>query len=233
MIVKNTGVSIILNLRKRGFRNVELAKMLGVSRALISQHVQKLQELGLVDKGREINLTNSGRIIAEQIHLVNHNLDFLKKDPEFWNRHDLTGIPLHLLFRISELECCEVATSDNELFPYISRFFEMISDNDPIKMITCILLPFNFSLKRIDEAIISESLLEKVSNYGRIYLMKNPRIFCLISDNAFCMSLPKLSGELDTKAGLISCDASAVRWGKELFEYLKLNSQSANFSSHP
>jgi|Deesub1362A_J573_1020465.scaffolds.fasta_scaffold14061_2 predicted transcriptional regulator len=239
-------MGILLNLLSREYRISEMAKELSLSKSSISYYVNELQKLGFIERTPRIKLTNTGKILAHQFQLLKLNWEFLNRDVEFWNEHDLESIPEHMLLRISELGNYRIVKSGKaELLKYLQYFRSTVSSASFVRVVSSVLLPECVSvLSRISRdaevsMLISDDVLSTLSehysselttlleNGVEIYVIENLRILCLVTDRAICLGLYFKSGEFDIRCGLFSHEKSAISWGLDLFEMLKSKSTPA------
>jgi predicted transcriptional regulator len=234
---------IFLRLLSCERRVSEMAKELSLSKSSVSHHVNALQNIGVVEKGSKIKLTNIGKILAHQLRVLELSCKFLSRDMEFWNGHDLDSIPGDMLLRIFELRNCEIVKSDEgELLKYLQSFCSTLSNASFVRIISSVSFPECVSaLSKISRntevsLLVSDKVFKAISrdyssllsrmleNGVEIYVVKNLRLLCLVTDIAVCLGLYLKGGEFDVKCGLISREKSAIKWGLDLFEMLKSKS---------
>ena len=88
---------------------------LNVTPAAISDHLRKLVEEGMVKKmvkkGKRFEITLKGLIALYAAETMEKTASIIGRDFEFWNEHDLTALPPHLLLRLGELGEYEIVES--------------------------------------------------------------------------------------------------------------------------
>ena len=100
----------ILNLlTKKPMKLTNLAKSLDISNQECSRHLQRLTEADIIDKNTEGNyeLTNYGSISL----ILQENQRFITEYREYFNEHNVLGLPREYLSRIGELSMAVMAYS--------------------------------------------------------------------------------------------------------------------------
>ncbi len=101
-------IAVFRSLAERGKRHNEIEKVLDIPGSEISRHLGRLREKNLVVKTKEgkYKISNIGTIF-------NHIMDIFKtsiKHKDFFNSHDITSIPLHLILQLGKMQTLELST---------------------------------------------------------------------------------------------------------------------------
>lgn len=104
-IANSTRLRILEILRTNPTTLVKLSHMMGMTIQALQRHIDRLHSSGLVRKDQDGSLLLSSVAfgVLEQIP----TFLFLSKYQEYFQTHDFTGIPKHLIQRIGELNNCE------------------------------------------------------------------------------------------------------------------------------
>jgi predicted transcriptional regulator len=186
-------------------------------------------------------LTKIGELIVNEIEPLLATIEMLDKNIEYWGTHKLGFIPPHLLERIYELGECEIITpSITNVFEIDSNFQEMSKKSPYLFYVTTFLYP-NYSMLFSElisnnvkmHLIASKDLLEKIRadedndfkqliQSGSLHLFVYPDKMDFLTfaynDSNLLLSALKDNMEFDNKH-ILSCNLSALEWGKELFEH--------------
>lgn len=237
---------ILTKLYFGGCRVSDLARNLSMSKSSVSQYVNELSKIGLVEKNQKVELTNVGRILVEQIRLLELNYRSLSREAEFWNNHDLGSIPENMQHRLFELNNYEIVRSEEgEVMGYIRTFCSELSNAHFVKIVSSVVYPeWVHTISRIcmeadTSVILSDDAFNMLSrnyilqlgtilNRAEILTLNNLRLLCTVTDSALCLGLYQKNGEFDVKCGLISYEESAVKWGLDLFRTLRSKSIPAD-----
>lgn len=98
-------MEILQLLSDSNLKTSDIAKKLGTSIQAISRHVDRLHNVRLIKKTEEgtFHLTTVGNVILQQCPFF----DFLEKFKDYFETHDFSGIPDHLIARLGDLRNCE------------------------------------------------------------------------------------------------------------------------------
>ncbi|WP_370572871.1 helix-turn-helix transcriptional regulator [Methanomethylovorans sp.] len=239
--------NLLFLLRNGPRRMEEILEVLNVSRHALLPQIKILSENGLVLKEKDIcRLSEIGEIIVEDMVPLVGTLTVLEHNYDYWTEHELSSIPLHLLKRIRELGCCKVIEPDlNNMFELNKDMVEQALESKFVLGATAFLHPSYPSLlldlvmnKVCVSIIMTEDSLEKhkvdygselkmflESGNGKLYVYPENMEFAslFIAEKFIMMCLFDKKGRYDRK-DLVFCNADAVHWGKELFEYYLLRS---------
>jgi predicted transcriptional regulator len=186
-------------------------------------------------------LTKIGELIVSEIEPLLATIDVLGQNIEYWGTHKLDFIPPHLLKRINEIGECEVVNPViTETFEINSNFHETSRKSPYLFHVTTFLYP-NYSMLFSElisnnvniHLIVSKDLLEKIradedndfkqlTQSGLLHLFVYPDKMDFLTfaynDTNLLLNALKDNMEFDNKH-ILSCNPSAIDWGKELFEY--------------
>ncbi len=215
--------------------NSEISEMLGISPSAVSDHVKKLVSEGLVRKnGRRHSLTLKGLITLHAADMLERTMSVLKKNREFWEEHDLTAIPPHLLLRLGELGNYRIIKSgENEVLRHKEKFMEIVMGSEWVRAVFGFFLPDYVPLlvrlsQRADvSVVVSGDVAVKLERYrnimknfrGELSVCDDLRMVCIASNKGLCLGLFLKNGEYDVQRGMISHDSSAVRWGTDVHDH--------------
>jgi len=169
----------------------------------------------------------------------------LIENERFFNEHDLSPIPTNLLCRIDELGKCKLikngienmSATHHEVFGNLSRS-KSIAGISPIFDIDYPEFFLSIARQKIPITIITtEAIFDKIEkdhmnalqsylkcDDAKMHTIKDSRLAFVVTDSFISISLYK-NGTIDASTNLISFEASAIKWGMELFEYYKLKSK--------
>ncbi|WP_202319481.1 helix-turn-helix transcriptional regulator [Archaeoglobus neptunius] len=219
-------------LSKAPLTNSEISKVVGITPAAVSDHMRKLVGDGLVEKtGKKFTLTPKGLITLHTSEIIESTLSAIEKDREFWEEHDLTAIPSHLLLRLGELGNYEVIKSgENEILKHKERFTEVVRKSKWIRAVFGFFLPdYPPLLTRVSQhtdisVVVSRDVAVKLEDHqdilksfkGRLFVCDNIKLVCIAGSEGLCLGLFLKNGQYDVRRGIISHDSSAAWWGRDL-----------------
>ncbi|AAM31180.1 MULTISPECIES: helix-turn-helix transcriptional regulator [Methanosarcina] len=236
-----------LMLLREGPKNTqEILDRLKVPRTALLPQIKKLKEQNLVIHEEGVyRLSLIGEIIIEKMQPLLDTLEVFEKQEEFWTDRKLTPIPPHLIKRISELGNYRLIEPDlSHTFDLNPEFVKNVSNSNHILMFFSYFHPqfpsFFLDLARRGTEIslvLSESVYARLEEDFKkeekeLLKMENTGLFILdekeveipavvvSSDKIMLMGLFNESGRFDRQY-IISFEAGAIEWGKELFEYFR------------
>lgn len=234
-------------LLKEGPKNTqEILDRLQVPRTALLPQIKKLKEQNLVIHEEGVyRLSLIGEIIIEKMKPLLDTLDVFEKNEEFWADRKLTPIPPYLIKRISELENYNIIEPDlSHTFDLNPEFVKNVSNSNHILMFFSYFHPqfpsffLDLARKGIEiSLVLSESvylrIAEDFKKEGEEFLkIENTGLFILdrkgveipavvaSSDKIMLLGLFNENGRFDRQY-IISFEAGAIEWGKELFEYFR------------
>ncbi|MDP2217414.1 MAG: winged helix-turn-helix domain-containing protein [Methanolobus sp.] len=233
---------ILLLLQDEAKEMPTLMKLLDSTRQALLPQIKILEEHYLVSHDKDTyKLTTIGKIIVDKMIPLSNTVDFFDIDIDYWGTHKPDFIPSHLFKRISELRMCKILTpSLADTYSVHDRFYEMSKHSTFQFEITATfypyfpklfyeLIPHNINI----HIVMTTDLFEKLQAENReevaklidsklIHFYVYPEKMELLSFlyNEHCIMLSPLTnnGEFDNKH-IECCNPSALKWGKELFEY--------------
>ena len=227
--------SILLALRD-GPRTVgELVKELSAGSTTINHACKRLLDEGclLHEHRGDYRLSEVGLIEADLIA----SRMVLREQAEFWQGHDLSGIPAGLLTNMGRLMGGKlIKNTPSDPLASQTAFIRAVNEANGIRGISSIIAPFYAemiisALRRGAEVYliltrevigqISADDLERVATYDNfhLYQIDAAMIGFTVTDKVSSLALHKPSGEYDPQQDLICDGARAVEWGKELFNW--------------
>ncbi|AKB51492.1 Transcriptional regulator, ArsR family [Methanosarcina barkeri str. Wiesmoor] len=239
----------LLLLLMEGPRDIEQIKTsLNVtSKAMMPQiKILKKQELVLQEENTYM-LSEIGKLVVGNMLPLLNTLEVLEENREYWASRDTSVIPQEQFMRLGELGECMVIEPDlNHLFDLPREFTENLIKSRCIMSSLSYYHPLYSSLysklaKRGAEMeiVLTKAVLERLKNDCRDELgtlldskntvvkvceenLKLPTI--AVTEKFMYICLFDKQGKYDHRK-VMSFDASALRWGKELFMYYNELSQ--------
>lgn len=233
-------VNVLKKLYSEGKKHSELVKELNVPGSEISRHLKRLYEKNLIFK--EINnkykISNIGKIFIQMMDIFEVSLNHRN----FLNSHEITSIPINLIFQLGKLKNVELRTKTME---NLEIFENLVRDSE--KFLFAITDQYQKSLlkevekKMKDQSINIRALVNKnlIKSYnipdGWSKLFKDPvkffkemlenirildeiNISLVVSDKGAILFLSK-DGQIDYSQCLIDNHENFVNWTIELFEW--------------
>ncbi|MDY6960232.1 MAG: winged helix-turn-helix domain-containing protein, partial [Halobacteriota archaeon] len=223
----------------------ELREHLGLPSPTILHAMRAMEDQGLIkSEKRGYTLTNIGMIQAMAIKDLIETIAALFENKKFWLKHDLSGVPYHLLKRIGVLEGCEVvkATPDDLLKP-LSSFVQLSCGASELKGVIPVLYPGHTDMIRsllVDgakvELVLSNMVFERVMEGDSEYLDllkgkisskelklwvsdEDTKVSFSVTDSVLSLFLFLEDGTYDASTELVSYSDEALKWGRELLSY--------------
>lgn len=220
-----------------------IRKKFDVSSPEIAPRIREMEDSNLIYKDhftKMYTLTPTGRIVAKSFKPFVEMLELIEKNEDFWNDHDLSGIPDYLLDRLTDLKNSDFYVDRLEnVFDSHKLFMQNIARSGVVKGISPIFFPSypNFFMhlaeKDVDTSLIlTRAIYEKVkyehsksmdayldSKYTELYVVENIKVAFVVTDVFFSLSLFFKSGNYDPRVDLICYDQKGIQWGNDLFEY--------------
>ena len=235
---------------KGGPKTIEnIRAALGVSSVAILPQIKKLRERNLVLKEGDIyRLSPLGRSIAGRMDDMVGVLGVFGNNYDYWSKHAIECIPLHLLKRIDELGECTFSEPPDRthLFEPHREFVEHISRSSCLWGTASIFHPLyptlflNFAKSGMKASIlVTDSVFERVrEEYNtelRAFLnmetshfyvcRENLELSHVVTDRFLSLTLPFHDGTFDHKEDVMCFRPPALKWGKELFDYYRDRSE--------
>ncbi|HII02128.1 TPA: winged helix-turn-helix domain-containing protein [Methanosarcinaceae archaeon] len=235
---------------KEGPKTIEdIRSALDVSSVAILPQIKKLRERNLVLKdGNIYRLSPLGRSIVGRMKDMVGVLGVFGNNYNYWSRHAIECIPLHLLKRIDELGECTFSEPPDRthLFEPHREFVENIAQSSYLWGTASIFHPLypalflNFAKSGMKVSIlVTDSVFDRIREEYRAELSafidmetshfyvcrENLELSHVVTDRFFSLSLPFHDGTFDHKEDVLCFGPSALNWGKELFAYYRDRSE--------
>ncbi len=207
----------------------------------ISRHLKRLLKNNLIvkDKNNQYSISNIGRIFYKIMDVFEVSI----KNESFFNSHDISSIPIHLLLQLGELKTLEISYKTmlnielwSDLVKNSNEFVWAISDQFQNSLLP--IVEKKLQSKSIEiRALINKGLLKSYripgewadifedseKFYKSLKIYKNIRIldpfeFSLIVSEKGAILFLKKEGEIDYSQCLIDNQQSFIQWTKSLFE---------------
>lgn len=240
----------VLVLLQDGPKDMEaIVHSLKTTRQSLLPQMKILRKHQLISHSKDIyKLTTIGELIVKSTIPLLDTVEVLDIDIDYWGSHNLDFIPSHLLKRMRELKNCEII---NPPFVDVYKLNENIMKTSPISkshygMITYfhplfpkfisglisnnvdayMIMPQNVIDKiKTEQSSEFEKLLESDLFHLYVYPDDLNLVGFVCNDYYLFMRQLKNNGEFETKYVLCN-EPSALKWGKELFNWYLDNSIS-------
>jgi predicted transcriptional regulator len=221
-------------------RHSELQREFNLPGSEISRHLKRLREKKLVIKDiqNKYQITNIGKIFIRMMEIFQVSL----KHGDFFNNHDITSIPINLIFQLGKLNKVEfgnktmenmeifenlVKNSEEFLFAITDQYQKSLLKEAEKKLRTQstkiralidinLLKTYNIPdgwMKLFDDPkTFFKDMLENIR------ILEDIKISLVVSDKGAIIFLNK-DGQIDYSQCLIDNHESFIKWTKELFEW--------------
>jgi len=246
---KRKGLLMYLN---SGPKNIdEIRDELDVTATSILPQIKKLIDNDLImQEDRMYKLTVLGEFITRKVKPLVSALEVVEKNNRYLTDHDLNPIPRHLLERISELGDCTVIEPDlNHIYEPSQKIIDNMANTKQVSTFASYFnpayLPLYVELGR-KEAELSLSFTQCVWDHlsnkhanmiNELMEMDNVSLYIskdgirltevTVTDKLMLIGLFDKNGKFDHQF-IMSSEPSAIRWGRELFDYFKRLSRQVN-----
>jgi len=232
--------NVLKSLYEEGKRHKQIQLDLKIPGSEISRHLRRLCEKNLVikDINNKYQVTNIGRIFIRMMDIFRVTL----AHSEFFNSHEITSIPVHLIFQLGKLKDIEFG---NKTMENMEIFENLVKNSE--KYLYAITDQYQKSLLKEAEkkmrnqsirirALVDKNLLKSYNiPQGWSKLFEEPKIFfrkmlenirileeivisLIVSDKGAILFLSK-EDEIDYSQCLIDNHESFIKWTTELFEW--------------
>ncbi len=214
----------------------------------IIPQIKKLEKNHLIcQKNRKYFLTDIGEIVTNSLDQLVGTLDIFEEDIEFWNVHNINGIPWEFRIRLYELEGFKFFKSTpTEIFKPHEEYVKNLLQSEFVYGVSPALHPdYPRHIKMLGDKgipisiIMTKDVLEKLKENHKLELEDSLRcknIQLLICDEiveiAFTVTNSFLSMRLflnnntyDFYNNIISTEKSALKWGMDIFRYYEKRSR--------
>ena len=241
-------LSILLCLLDGEKKLGDVKRFVESSETTILHVIKEFEGLNLTTKVEgSYRLTSLGVLEAQVCKAANENAEVIAKFQDFWLRHDLTGIPTHLMSRIGALkdsnlvraELIELGNVHNAVIgilttsqklsgvspifhpDYVPIVEELLDKNVPVELIFT-----DRVLAKTLESTNMDMLKKKiVDNTLKIFINENLKFALTVTSKNFSFGLFETNGKYDYTTDLVSLNEDAILWGEELFNYILKKSQ--------
>ena len=246
---KRKNLLIYLN---TGPKNIDgIRDELDVTATSILPQIKKLIDNDLiVQEDRMYKLTILGEFITKKVKPLVSALEVVEKNNRYWTDHNLNSIPRHLLERISELGDCTVIEPDlNHIYEPSQKIIDKMANAIKVSTFASYFnpayLPLYVELGR-KEAEFSldftqsvwghlsnqhSNMINELMDMGNVsfYISKEgiKLTEVTVTDKIMLLGLFDKKGKFDQQF-IMSFEPSAIRWGRELFDYFKRLSRQVN-----
>jgi predicted transcriptional regulator len=234
-------LKILLSLLEEEHNIGELTARVGSRNTTILHVLKEFGNLKLLTKtDRGYKLTSLGNMQAQICKEITSTMEVVENFKDFWLRHDLTGIPKHLLLNIGALKSSTIIQTEAlQLKTVHNTFMEIATTSKKIKGISPIFHPDFISLfsqllekEAAIDIIITDSILQKIMEQAdlktlnrfiekqslKINICNDLKVALLLTESIISLGLFFLSGEYDDNSDLISNSKEAIKWGEQLYE---------------
>ncbi|MFW9973351.1 MAG: hypothetical protein ACFFDF_24415, partial [Candidatus Odinarchaeota archaeon] len=215
--------NVLKELYHEGKRHSELQSELNIPGSEISRHLGRLKDKNLVfkDVQNKYQITNIGKIFIRVMDIFEVSL--IHRD--FFNSHEITSIPVFLIFKLGKLRDVEFG---NKIMENMEIFENLVKNSD--EFLYAITDQYQKSLLKEAEnkmrnksikirALVDRNLLKSYNiPNGWSKLFNDPKVFFKEMLENIRLFLNKNS-EIDYSQCLIDNHNSFISWAKELFEW--------------
>jgi len=221
----------------------EVKKILKVTSTGMLPQVKILEEEHLIVRdGRKFSLTPMGRVIVTHMEPLIRTMEVFDRNRKFWQDHNIGVLPQELLLSIGDLGDYQIVELPDEDLFNINPFLASLSQAKTLRGITHTVHPkfpefFTALAKKGVHSsliftpnvfkVVSENYTDLLREYlgcstASLYVSKeNLKFSFAVSDTYFSLSLFYNTGMFDSKHDITSRDASALRWGDQIFTYFR------------
>jgi len=192
------------------------------------------------DNDKNYSLTNIGRVVAIKLLDFSDVAEVLEKHKEFWLKHDLSGIPEHLIEKMGWLKDSElIKDTDTEIFKAHTNYINLLKNAKEIRGVSSIFIPdFELLYKelatemidvhlilskdviaKIDKTILNQINIGSNLNFNLFVMNINLKAAVSVTDYFLSLGLFRLDGTYDYSNDLISFSKEAITWGNEFFDH--------------
>lgn len=206
----------------------------------ILPQLKKLENGGLIfQKDRKYHLTEIGEILTNSYLEFFKTVKVFEDDMEFWESHQIKGIPGELRHRLSMLGDYKIIKSGpTEIFEPHKEFMANLLKSKTIKGISPIFHPeYPKAFIELAKVGVKISLIVTRDVYSRISIEfkddlmeflkyceimitdEKIQVATTVTERFFSLGLFLNNGVYDTHQDLVSFNKSSIQWGEDLFEY--------------
>ncbi len=221
---------ILIRLQEKPMRLTQISNKLKLNMQETSRHLSRLSEAGLVSKDSE------GRFriqpFGEEILNLLAGFEFLEKYRDYFNSHDLSGLPLSFRNRIGELKTC-VLSNDfftslhlvNNVIRKAEEYLWMISDqvlvsSKPLAMEVIETRTTKFRWILLEDLVPPPEFkpMPFVSSRMERKTLKKIDVAMVLSEKEAQLAFRGTDGKMDFRSFSV-VEPLPLNWCKELYEY--------------
>ena len=243
-VMTSRAMDVLKTLSKEPKTRKELSRELGLSPSSLSQIIRKLENFGCIGEVEGVwTLELKGKLVLKMYEAVSRYESLF--DSVDLNEYYVEDIPEHLIDRFFELSGVRVVNAfDRTIFKPHMLVIRDILESEKVSGYSAMLYPeyaevfIKIAEKGVEvEAIVSEAVFTKVKQEFSEDLQKFlsfDNVTLLVADNyafssilttkSFFMSFFFKNRTLDYTRFYAWNDRDGLRWGNELFEYIRENS---------
>ncbi|MCQ1537247.1 winged helix-turn-helix domain-containing protein [Methanosarcina sp. KYL-1] len=230
-------------------RNIdEVKNILNVTSSAIMTQIKILISQGLIIHDDDLyKLSDIGKVVVKKMKPLLNTLGVFSENMDYWENHNISAIPVHLLDRIEDLGHCEFVEPDlDRMYETPQKIEENLIRSAHVKEVSSYFNPAYPSTyvelirKGTDVSlIITKPVFERLKKeYGTAlqeYLKReNAKIFVcdcpirvassVVTNRFMALSLFYKNGIYHNHA-MMSSEESALKWGEDLFLHYMKNSK--------
>jgi predicted transcriptional regulator len=230
-------------------RNIdEIKSILNVTSSAIMTQVKILISQGLIIHDDDFyRLSDIGKVVVKKMIPLLNTLSVFSENKDYWENHNISAIPAHLLDRIDDLGHCEFVEPDlDRMYEIPQKIEEKLVQSAHIMEVSSYFNPAYPSTyvelikKGTDVSlIITNPIFERLKKEYRAALQEylnrdNAKIFVcdcpirvassLVTDRLMALSLFYKNGIYHNHA-MMSREETALKWGEDLFLHYMKNSK--------
>jgi len=235
---------ILLCLKDGAKSTSDLEKDMGIRNTTILHAIKEMTDSDLVTRTDEgYGLTNLGNM---QAYMLADMIDFvlvLEEHSDFWLTHDISGIPVKLLRKVSMLSQSETIEADpSELLKTVEFFLSEVKKSKRVVGVSPIIIPGYAEViadcvqngAEVELILTSEIMkiifrdhnelvkdLLKCNNFKLYEIDDDVTVAFTVTDTLLDLGLYRNDGTYDLSCDLICVGESAVDWGIELFDHYR------------
>ena len=238
----------LLLMLKDGARSIdELRDELEISMPNLIPHLKILENAKLIwRKKKNVHLTERGLLCVEALINFLNSIEIINNYEEFWKNHDINGIPEPFLMKIHELGNCEILEySSASVYEPFRKFSKYLLGIKELKRVSPVFHPQCYQIftdmvrkgKKVQiilpEEVISEirggnrKIIERfiAQKNAQLMICRYPvRVGLTLTETFLSLGLFLRDGHFDVYRELLSFDESAIKWGRDLFEFYRKHS---------
>ncbi len=213
----------------------------------VSPRIKELIENGLIKfEDRKYHMTPMGKTIVKNFRPFLDTVNVFDQYRDWWNEHDLSSIPEEMRYRIGEIKNYFIIEDDpSDMDRTRAEFINIINRSKNIVGVSCIYVDTlpelcinairnNKSISIVITnqiyATIKKDYPEMLSEFlksenAELYVADDDiKVSQIVSDDCLYITFNIKNGKFDMYSNLVSNDPSSIKWGRDLYEYYRINS---------